>query len=99
MSLCVLTPGLVPSDGYEVQENDDHELLAATLQNLLPLAANRDRIFKLMKDSFHGRRNWIKDTNPTVNEILQKYPRFVDTPGLVGCYFWYCFTVTVCFLQ
>jgi hypothetical protein len=68
------------------QPNDveEDELIVATMQNLLPLVANRDRIFQLMRECFPARRQWIKETNPTVLAILTRYPRFTDTAGLVS---------------
>lgn len=62
-------------------EGDD--LIVSTMQNLLPLAANRDRIHQLMQESFAARRHWLELTNPTVLDVLTRYPRFIDTPGLV----------------
>ena len=36
-----------------------------------------------MKDTFAGRRAWIKDSSPSVTEILLKFP-CLNTPGRVS---------------
>jgi hypothetical protein len=67
--------------------DEQAELATATLQNMVPVANNSDRIFKLMEETFHFRQHWIKGdgktVGPTLRSILTKFPRFIDVPGLV----------------
>ena len=74
--------------GYNVEDN---ELKIVMLQNLVPLSANNDRIFQLMAETCSHRQNWIKGSvgsvGPTMAQIFQKYPRFIDVPGLVRTFF------------
>ena len=44
---------------------------------------NTSKVKKLMKDTFAGRRAWIKDSSPSVTEILLKFP-CLNTPGRVS---------------
>lgn len=64
-------------------EAEDDDLIVSTLQNIIPLAGNKDRIFQLMTSSFQARRSWITSASPTLGAILERYPRFLDTSGLV----------------
>jgi hypothetical protein len=64
-------------------EAEDDDLIINTLQNIIPLASNKDRIFQLMTSSFQARRSWIASASPTLGAILERYPRFLDTSGLV----------------
>jgi hypothetical protein len=65
-------------------EVDGDDLMVSTLQNLMPLASNRKRIFQLMRETFAARRRWMKDNIPAVQTILSCYPRFSDVPDLVS---------------
>ena len=66
---------------------EDTELKTVMLQNLVPLSVNYDRIFQLIAKTCSHRQNWIKGSvgsvGPTMAQIFQKYPRFIDVPGLV----------------
>lgn len=50
-------------------------------------ATNEVEIVLRMKRTFQGRRNYITGAvdrpTPTIEEILIKFPRFMDTDGLV----------------
>lgn len=77
-------------------DSEQWELKISTIQNLVPTAANVDRIFSLMSETFGVRRKWIlgqhsKEGGPTIAAILAKYPRFIDLPGLVR-FFVFAFT-------
>ena len=37
-----------------------------------------------MAQTAKRRREWISDVNPTITEIIQAFPHFTDTPGMVG---------------
>jgi hypothetical protein len=70
-------------------DSEQLELKISSIQNLVPTAANADRIFNLMSETFGNRCEWImgkhdKNGGPTIALIVKKYPRFLDVPRLVS---------------
>lgn len=45
---------------------------------------SRDEVLEGMRKTFQNRRNWIAETMPSVIQILERYPRFQDTPTVVS---------------
>ena len=38
----------------------------------------KEQVEEYMKDTFESRREWIKNTERTVAEIIDQYPRLLD---------------------
>lgn len=56
------------------------------MKRLRPSAENISSIKSAMQKTFTWRRSWISKHSPTMEEILQEYPRFLDIPTLVGVF-------------
>ncbi len=65
-------------DGSEVRE------FINLMKRLRPSADNMPSIKSAMQKTFTWRRSWISKHSPTMEEIFQEYPRFLDIPTLVG---------------
>ena len=66
----------------EIPEAEEEELVLFCKRTSV---YNRQDIIQAMGKSFQNRRNWIQKELPCVSEIMNRYPRFRDTPGLVSC--------------
>lgn len=70
-----------------IEEGEDESIggwITAT-KRMRPSPENLASIKMGMKKTFSNRRLWIQSQSPTVAEIFQQYPRFVDMPYLVSC--------------
>ena len=67
-------------DGSEIRE------FINLMKRLRPSAENMSSIKSAMQKTFTWRRSWISKHSPTMEEILQEYPRFLDIPTLVGVF-------------
>nr|XP_054755246.1 uncharacterized protein LOC129261213 [Lytechinus pictus] len=63
----------------EISTEEEEELI---LFSKRATADGRDEIILAMDKTFQNRRNWIFNTTPGVMDILERYPRFRDTPAL-----------------
>ncbi|XP_047185130.1 uncharacterized protein LOC118301910 [Scophthalmus maximus] len=57
------------------------------MKRLRPSAENISSIKSAMQKTFTWRRSWISKHSPTMEEILQEYPRFLDIPTLLDTEF------------
>lgn len=46
-------------------------------------AESKEDVLQAMTKTFQNRRNYITDSTPSVAQILERYPRFQDTPAVV----------------
>lgn len=51
--------------------------------SLLHHTTDRDLVFQKMRETFHYRQQMLHDPQQSA-DILQMYPRLLDTKGLVG---------------
>lgn len=51
--------------------------------SLLHHTTDRDFVFQKMRETFHFRKQMLHDPQQ-LTDILQMFPRFLDTKGLVG---------------
>jgi len=57
------------------------------MKNRLPNTdQDKQDLIKEMKATVLYRKNWIDENHPTLSEILEKFPRYVDMPFLVNKY-------------
>ncbi|XP_028449633.1 uncharacterized protein LOC114565647 isoform X2 [Perca flavescens] len=68
-------------DGSEVRE------FINLMKRLRPSAENMSSIKSAMQKTFTWRRSWISKHSPTMEKILQEYPRFLDIPTLLDTEF------------
>ncbi|XP_039673212.1 uncharacterized protein LOC120569406 [Perca fluviatilis] len=68
-------------DGSEIRE------FINLMKRLRPSAENMSSIKSAMQKTFTWRRSWISKHSPTMEEILQEYPRFLDIPTLLDTEF------------
>lgn len=54
------------------------------LRERRPNAGNMSEILLLMEKTRQDRRQWIKEAQPSITEILQRYPRFQDVTEAVS---------------
>jgi hypothetical protein len=54
------------------------------LRERRPNNANKEELLLLMDRTRDERRAWITRDEPSITEILNKYPRFVDIPDAVS---------------
>ncbi|XP_039511737.1 uncharacterized protein LOC120467042 [Pimephales promelas] len=50
-----------------------------------PSPENLNTIKSGMEKTYNNRRLWVANKSPTVKEIFEQYPRFVDMPYLTSC--------------
>ncbi|XP_028266366.1 uncharacterized protein LOC114439177 isoform X2 [Parambassis ranga] len=70
----------------EGEEESAKDWITAT-KRIRPSPENLTSIKMGMQKTFNNRRFWISSQSPTVEEILQEYPRFVDMPYLIDAEF------------
>ncbi|XP_041855672.1 uncharacterized protein LOC121649140 isoform X3 [Melanotaenia boesemani] len=73
----------VISEGDEESAKD----WITAIKRMRPSPENLTSIKMGMEKTFNNRRLWISSQSPTVAEILQQYPRFVDMPYLFDAEF------------
>ncbi|KAK0151916.1 hypothetical protein N1851_006720 [Merluccius polli] len=66
----------------EVQDANDTRELINLMKRLRPSAENLASIKSGMQRTFTHRRSWISSLSPTMGEVFQEYPRFLDIPAL-----------------
>lgn len=54
------------------------------MKRLRPSSENIPSIKSAMEKTYTRRRSWISKETPTMVEIFNEYPRFLDMPSLVG---------------
>lgn len=59
------------------------------MKRLRPTTENIPSIKSAMEKTYTGRRMWISKESPTLTEIFNEYPRFLDVPSLVGLIFYF----------
>lgn len=69
-------------------DEDPSEWLTV-IKRMKPSPENMGPIKTAMEKTFSHRRNWISTQSPTVADIVQQYPRFIDMPSLVRLMFTY----------
>lgn len=67
------------------ESSESHNEWVTLMKRLKPTAENIPSIKSAMEKTYTRRREWISKENPTMLDIFNKYPRFVDMPSLVGC--------------
>ncbi|XP_059211141.1 uncharacterized protein LOC131989822 [Centropristis striata] len=70
----------------EGEEESTRDWITAT-KRMRPSPENLASIKMGMEKTFNNRRFWISSQSPTVAEIFQEYPRFVDMPYLLDAEF------------
>ncbi|XP_063051712.1 uncharacterized protein LOC134446266 [Engraulis encrasicolus] len=72
-----------------VQPLDDEDLSEwmSIIKRMKPSSENMAPIKTAMEKTFSHRRNWISTKSPTVADIVQHYPRFIDIPSLLDAEF------------
>ncbi|KAG8177262.1 hypothetical protein JTE90_021264 [Oedothorax gibbosus] len=72
------------TSAVEFEENDSSIASKITwLQNQVPSSIHKAEIMEAMKATFHYRRNYILNHNPSMSEVLKAYPKFKDFGGLL----------------
>lgn len=64
------------------------------MRHLRPTAENIPSIKSAMEQTYDNRRLWISKDSPSMGDIFEKYPRFLDMPNLVRLslrFFFFCF--------
>ena len=59
------------------------------LRECQPTGTDNDELLELMRVTRTNRRAWIMDHQPTITDIIQRYPRLIDVPqavSTVDCY-------------
>ena len=64
--------------------DDEYKAKRTRLSQIVQSDRTRSEIESLMAQTAKRRREWISDVNPTITEIIQAFPHFTDTPGMVG---------------
>ncbi|KAL7380703.1 hypothetical protein ABVT39_022571 [Epinephelus coioides] len=77
--------GIKNSDTMEDGHASNTDEWVTLIKRLRPSAENLSAIKSGMEKTYTRCRGWITKDSPTVEEILNKYPRFLDMPSLVGC--------------
>ena len=49
-----------------------------------PTATNKDELLELMSLTRNVRRAWIARNQPTITDIIKRYPRLTDLPNAVS---------------
>ncbi|XDV31339.1 hypothetical protein PO909_034048 [Leuciscus waleckii] len=57
------------------------------MKRLRPSAENIPSIKSAMENTYTRRRSWISKATPTLTEIFNEYPRFLDMPSLIDIEF------------
>ena len=52
------------------------------LRERRPTGTNNDELLELMHVTRNNRRAWIMDQQPSITDIIQRYPRLTDLPQL-----------------
>lgn len=69
------------SDPTPISEEAAHQLVSFCRRATSDLKKD---ITDAMKKTYGNRMLWITNESPTLAEILQKYPRYIDVEGLVS---------------
>ena len=56
------------------------------LRERRPTATNNDELLELMRVTRNNRRAWIMEHQPTITDIIQRYPRLIDLPQAVSTF-------------
>jgi hypothetical protein len=64
--------------------NTDTDEIERLLREQRPNVANVQELLDLMEQTRNTRRSWISNNNPSITEILRRYPRFQDVPDSVS---------------
>ncbi len=67
-------------------DEDPNEWLTV-IKRMKPSSENITSIKTAMEKTFIHHRNWISMESPTVGDICQQYPRFIEMPSLVRLLF------------
>lgn len=88
----------VGCDAGPASEDDQGESSASVtrewvtlIKRLRPTAQNMPSLQSAMEKTYTGRRSWISKESPTLAEIFNEYPRFLDVPSLVDLIFYFKF--------
>ncbi|KAF3851479.1 hypothetical protein F7725_013251, partial [Dissostichus mawsoni] len=71
-----------PSSVQDEGDDSDIKECINLMKKLRPSAENISSIKSAMQKTFTSRRSWISKHSPTINQIFQEYPRFLDIPTL-----------------
>jgi hypothetical protein len=53
-------------------------------EQLASVSSNQhDEVHRLAVASFNTRTNWIKNSNPTAPQVMDRYPKFTTVPDMV----------------
>ena len=64
----------------EEEEEEEEEFLFLKCAS----ADSKEDVLQAMMKTFQNRRNDIAESMPSVTQILERYPRFQDTPAVVS---------------
>ncbi|KAJ4928028.1 hypothetical protein JOQ06_015827 [Pogonophryne albipinna] len=71
-----------PSSVQDEGDNSDIKECINLMKKLRPSAENISSFKSAMQKTFTSRRSWISKHSPTINQMFQEYPRFMDIPTL-----------------
>ena len=80
----MLLPALACELEGDEMTDDEYKAKRTRLSQIVQSNRTRSEIESLMAQTAKRRREWISDVNPTITEIIQAFPHFTDTPGMVG---------------
>jgi hypothetical protein len=65
---------------------EEYNSKKARLSHIVSGDRTEHEVISLTRDTLSSRRAWITEDSPTAAEILRQFPRFMDTPSLVGAF-------------
>ncbi|KAK0134253.1 hypothetical protein N1851_030184 [Merluccius polli] len=77
---CNTGPGIQQDQGDSSVTNE----MITLMKRLRPSSKDIPSIKSAMEKTYTRRRSWISKDTPTMAEIFNEYPRFLDMPSLVG---------------
>ncbi|KAK5862956.1 hypothetical protein PBY51_000021 [Eleginops maclovinus] len=80
------SPSLPGGAGSEEGQQDCSEWITL-MRRLRPTSENIPSIKSAMEQTYNSRRSWISKDSPSIGDIFEKYPRFLDMPSLLDVEF------------
>ena len=71
--IIIIKPGVDDTPKHPIGED-----LLVKIQWMKDNIQPKEQVEEYMKDTFESRREWIKNTERTVAEIIDQYPRLLD---------------------
>jgi hypothetical protein len=67
--------------------SNDIDETERSLREQRPNVANAKDLVSMMEMTRDSRRSWVTKNNPSITEILRRYPRLQDIPDTVSDFF------------